>query len=379
MKSEFKLKSGRYQLLMFSLFAMMLLFISQSCQDELGLLPSFKENITSDYLLNGDLVIFHESEQIFRHQGKPGSSIILIGTDNLSDYEDCFALYIKSGANSVGTVSSAKIELDGQVLLNTSDFSNLTKLYTFEICNLSSQSTLSVAILGTPGSYLDIWIEGKKRSNIIFNPNLTYGSVKDIDGNTYKTILIGTQTWMAENLKTTRYNDGTTIPCVTDQELWNSQTTPAYCWYENDETNNKSTYGALYNWLVVDVNRNGGKNVCPTDWHVPSDSEWSTLTTYLGGELVAGTKLKEIGTIHWLSPNDDATNESGFTALPAGGRATDFYNIKIWSYFWSATFDPLGGNNNEAWYRKMLNNWTCCERGSYWIQTGFSIRCIKDN
>ena len=136
----------------------------------------------------------------------------------------------------------------------------------------------------------------------------TRTSLTDIDGNDYKTVTIGTQVWMVENLKTTKYNDGTAIPNITDNTSWAALTTGAYC--DNINTPSISTtYGRLYNWYAVDNNAgtkvasNGGKNVCPTGWHVPSDAEWTTLTTYLGGESVAGGKLKETGTTHWQSPN----------------------------------------------------------------------------
>jgi uncharacterized protein (TIGR02145 family) len=145
------------------------------------------------------------------------------------------------------------------------------------------------------------------------NPNLTYGKVSDIDGNDYKTIQIGIQEWMAENLKTTKYNDGNSIPNVTDFIEWSDLITGVYCWYKNDASAYKATYGALYNWFTVSTGK-----LCPAGWHVPSDAEWTTLYGYLGGAGVAGGKLKETGTTHWISPNTGATNSSGFTALPGG-------------------------------------------------------------
>ncbi|MCB9001260.1 MAG: fibrobacter succinogenes major paralogous domain-containing protein [Bacteroidales bacterium] len=161
----------------------------------------------------------------------------------------------------------------------------------------------------------------------------TNGTVTDIDGNTYITVTIGNQVWMAENLKTTHYNDGTAIPNVTDGNEWAALTTGAYCWYSN-ATAYKDTYGALYNWYAV----NTGK-LAPTGWHVATDAEWTTLTTYLGGESVAGGKLKETDTTHWASPNTGATNETGFTALPGGyrGRGGAFGGIGGYGYWWSAT------------------------------------------
>ncbi|MBI5010148.1 MAG: fibrobacter succinogenes major paralogous domain-containing protein, partial [Bacteroidia bacterium] len=137
--------------------------------------------------------------------------------------------------------------------------------------------------------------------------------VSDIDGNVYQTVTIGTQVWMKENLKTTKLNDGIALPNVIDNAAWAALTTTGYCWYNNDATTYKSTYGALYNWYAV----NTGK-LCPIGWHVPSDDEWTLLTTFRGGYSVAGGKLKETGTLHWTSPNTGATNETGFTALPGG-------------------------------------------------------------
>ena len=140
------------------------------------------------------------------------------------------------------------------------------------------------------------------------DPNI----VKDIDGNIYHTVTIGNQVWMVENLKTTRYNDGTAIPNVTDSSVWSKLSTPAYCWYNNDASSYKATYGALYNWYAVNVQK-----LCPKGWHVASNAEFYALNSFLDGEC---GKLKEAGTIHWYSPNKGATNETGFTALPGGGH-----------------------------------------------------------
>lgn len=139
------------------------------------------------------------------------------------------------------------------------------------------------------------------------------GTVTDVDGNVYQTIGIGSQFWIAENLKTTKYNDGTSIPLVTDNRDWSLLFTPAYCWYNNDEINNKITYGALYNWYTL----NTGK-LCPSGWHVPNNTEWAVLASYLGGPEVAGGKMKVPGTDYWNSPNTGATNSSGFSAFPGG-------------------------------------------------------------
>ena len=202
------------------------------------------------------------------------------------------------------------------------------------------------------------------------------GTVTDIDLNVYNTVTIGTQVWMAENLKTTKYNDGTAITSVTSDAEWGALIIGAYSDYGNNPANSNA-YGRLYNWYAVDNNAstevasNGGKNVCPTNWHVPTDAEWTTLTTYLGGDSVAGGKLKENGTIHWLNPNTGATNESGFTAVPGGVRNHDgsYYEVGLSGYWWSS----------EVTSRILYYDYTYVSRGSGGKGNGFSVRCIKDN
>ncbi|NOU17000.1 MAG: T9SS type A sorting domain-containing protein [Bacteroidales bacterium] len=202
-------------------------------------------------------------------------------------------------------------------------------------------------------------------------------TVTDIDGNIYQTVTIGTQTWMKENLKTTKYNDGSDIPLVTDNAAW-TIAGAAYCWYNNDAATYKATYGALYNWFSVDVASNGNKNVCPSGWHVPTDDEWAILTTYLGGESVAGGKMKEIGTTHWTTPNTGATNESGFTALPSGYRNYTnglFFELGGDSYYWSSTQkDASIACNRHLFYGFA----SCTSSGNYNKQDGFAVRCIKN-
>ena len=201
--------------------------------------------------------------------------------------------------------------------------------------------------------------------------SLTQGdnTVTDIDGNVYHTVSIGSQVWMVENLKTTKLNDGTVIPNVTNNTAWAGQTTPDYCWYDNNAAS-KSTYGNLYSWYTV----NAGK-LCPSGWHVPSDEEWTTLATFLGGESIAGGKLKDIETGLWLTPNTGATNSSGFTALPGGNRGYDgtFSSVGTYGGWWS-TADP--GQLGIVW--GVLNNLNTINRVNNSKQNGFSVRCIRN-
>jgi uncharacterized protein (TIGR02145 family) len=197
----------------------------------------------------------------------------------------------------------------------------------------------------------------------------TEATVNDIDGNTYHIIAIGKQVWMVENLKTTKYNDGSDVPLVKDSATWANLTTPGYCWYQNDPTYINTT-GALYNWYAV----NSGK-LCPTGWHVPSDSEFIALANNLGGGSVAGGKLKEIGTTNWRSPNMGADNFSGFTALPGGYRNNHgFYGIDVNGSWWTTT--PVGASN--AMYLYLDYESVVAQRLNYIKFHGFSVRCIKD-
>ena len=201
--------------------------------------------------------------------------------------------------------------------------------------------------------------------------------ITDKDGNSYKTVYIGTQQWMAENLKTSKYNDGTSIPFITDNMQWESNTTGAWAYYNNDAANN-AKYGKLYNWYAVSKTTNGNKNICLTGWHVPTDAEWTVLTDYLGGASVAGGKLKEVGTTNWNSPNTEATNVSLFTGRPGGYRNGSGYYSSIGSYgnWWSSTEYGSDG----AWFRSLSNGdgGVASYYDGFNLRLGFSVRCLRD-
>jgi len=215
-------------------------------------------------------------------------------------------------------------------------------------------------------------------------------SIKDIDGNVYKTVKIGNQVWMAENLKVTHYRNGNAIPNVTDNLQWTNLTTGAYSSYNNDPVNT-DTYGLLYNWYAV----NDSRNIAPVGWHVPTGGEWRQLESYLGMSqdemnksglrgTDQGGKMKAKGTLEggdglWHNPNSGATNESGFLALPGGYRAVgngSFYSIGYNGYWWSATEYDLKG----AWNREL--NYDNSRVGCYSYfdskPEGYSVRCIRD-
>src|ERR1035437_5003503 len=197
-------------------------------------------------------------------------------------------------------------------------------------------------------------------------------TVCDIDGNVYHTVKIGTQIWMVENLKTTIYNDGSPISLITDYSQWTNSLIGGYTWYNNDISNYKTPYGALYNWYAV----NTGK-LAPIGWHIPSQADINTLTVYLGGYSVAGSKLKESGNTHWYSANTDATNISGFTALPGGYRSCEsgaFHNSGYWGVYWSSTEALANGGRFMMEDTSKVFDYNSDRKGC-----GFSVRCIKDS
>jgi uncharacterized protein (TIGR02145 family) len=199
-------------------------------------------------------------------------------------------------------------------------------------------------------------------------------TVTDIDGNVYHTVAIGTQIWMAENLRVTHYRNGQPIPNVTDGARWDSLITGAYCNYNNTPFNDEK-YGKLYNWFVI-ADTNG---IAPAGWHVPSAEEWQILIDYLGGNSIAGGKLKERGTHHWNAPNVGASNKSGFSAVPNGYRHSqgDYWHQGYYGFYWTATWwvDP----GPYAYFIQLTNDipevfTTVFNEKKF----GHSIRCIKD-
>lgn len=223
-----------------------------------------------------------------------------------------------------------------------------------------------------------------------YSPVTLHDTITDIDGNTYRTVKIGNQWWMAENLKVTHYRNSDAIHNVANDSVWANLTTGAYCKFNNNERN-ATTYGRLYNWYAV----NDSRNIAPSGWHVPSEAEWRELEMYLGmsqseADTVGwrgtdeGGKLKETGTTYWHNPNTGATNESGFSALPGGKRSYNghYYVNNIGSYsnigscavFWSST-----ENNSYARgrYLDIVHSKIYRSNGTY-KNHGYSVRCVKN-
>jgi len=213
------------------------------------------------------------------------------------------------------------------------------------------------------------------RTSAIFNPNLTYGTMTDQDGNEYKTIHVNGQTWMAENLRTTKYRNGDNIPKIVNNSDWASLTTGAYCNYNNtDNIDTIATYGRLYNWYTTSNSR----NLAPEGWHVATNTDWELLALLLGGEDVAAFKFKENGESHWYGFGEYATNESGMTILPSGLRGPsdgNFCCMGARGSYWSST----QGDDGYAWNIPFVNSPSGdCVRVLNHMKYGYAIRCVKD-
>lgn len=219
------------------------------------------------------------------------------------------------------------------------------------------------------GLVLMLFNSCKKTDEVLIQKSVT--AVTDNDGYVYNTVTIGTQVWMVENLKTTKYNNGD--PIETTSLDVSGETAPKYQWSYGDSSGNAGIYGRLYTWYAVTDSR----KICPEGWHIPSDSEWETLKSYLGGENIAGGKLKEANLTHWESPNVAMTNETGFTALPGGYRDYEgnFVSLYKSSYHWSSTPNAAP---HLGWGQHMSYSDGVILRGGYNKSAGVSVRCLQD-
>lgn len=201
------------------------------------------------------------------------------------------------------------------------------------------------------------------------NPNK--GLPVDGDGNIYDTVVIGTQVWLKENLKTGKFQNGVPLKLVTDPNEWSKVSVPAYCYYGNTE-GLKNPYGAIYNWTAARL-----ATLCPVGWRTPTIEEWEIMINYLGGESIAGGKLKEEGLVHWYSPNTGATNESGFSALPGGDRnrygSFDFMGQTGSWWTSSPSYD------NSSWMVSINKNYASIKKVNFPVVAGYSVRCLKNN
>jgi uncharacterized protein (TIGR02145 family) len=371
-----------------------------------------KQDITSQYLIdgiaNGNLDVYLQDTQVFRYKGKPGTVTIPIGTQDLSKYESCFILHVATGTTQATIVSSAIIKIDGQEVLNTSDFSKNGGQFNLEVCDLIPTSVISVEVRGEPGSYIDIWIEGKLSNR---------GTFTDIrDGHVYKWTKIGNQTWMAENLA---YLPDNVYP-PSDYSFTDNR----YYVYEYYGTNaneaklsdNYKKWGVLYNAPAAlqenfanNSNPSAIQGVCPDGWHLPSYEEWIQLGQFITQDLGTNTYSwaenetsgfwTGIGShlrskSDWLvwSEFDEygfstlGVDTYGFTASPAGrmhwvtdqNPPTGFDLEFMMAFYWSSTSTDWEGDKYFHSWALPFNSLLQLYKTQY-SANGFSIRCMKDN
>jgi len=373
--------------LLVAVFSLIVISCEKTEPDELFIEGSLKSALVSEEIMDDAITVF--GPEIFnRSKGKPQTIIREIQIEEFEKYKDTFIIVVENGDdNGDSRVSSAVIKVNNEVIFDPSHFSNKVSSLA-QVLTLGQNVKIEIEIRGAPNSYFQVTILGWHENEV----------VTDIDGNVYQTVKIGNQVWMAENLKVTHYADGTPIPFVSEAVEWYdaSSNGKAYCWYGYIE-DISNPYGALYNWEAAmngagssDYVPSGVQGVCPSGWHLPSDEEWKIMEMYLGmsredadiADTDRGTdeagKLKEAGTVHWLDPNVGATNETGFTALPASQVHPDgrHYTDNRVAFFWTATKPyPQDVVAFDRWFHNYDQQ---ISRDGDDMTFGFSVRCVKD-
>ena len=244
---------------------------------------------------------------------------------------------------------------------------------------IGKAATIGVAtfpvVIGGQSGVLKINVSDGSTPTSGYGPNFI-----DVEGTVYKSVYIGNQLWQAENLRTTKFTDGTPVLMVENQTNWfknfSSNTSQPMVSIYNNDLSLKQHQGVLYNWYVIDSLSNGNKKICPQGWHVPTDNDWKILEEYLGGSERAGGKMKEVGSLNWVNPNTSATNESLFSALPSGYRLYNgnYSYMGNYGFYWSSTEN----GTSHAYFRYLYNESARIIKNSIYKSSGFSIRCIKD-
>lgn len=355
--------------------------------DTVGSMPNDLYGIDNNRFTYSAVILYGDPALKFKILAPPPSKPILLTPINNATnivINPTLTWNSSSGATSY----RLQVSLNSEFLTTVIDQSNISETLHFISTDLSNNASYYWRVNATNTSGTSDWSDQWKFTTttpnippIVFNPNLTYGTVSDIDGNTYKTIQIGNQIWMAENLRTKKYSDGTPlIDGIGLGDISSDYITKYYFSY-NDDPNYAYTFGYLYTWAAVmngeassNTNPSGVRGVCPTGWHVPSIAEWNELESYLDYND-AGGKLKEVGTDHWLSPNTGATNETGFTALPGGYKAYNgvFFGLYERTFLWMSCCEGAFATDLIRYDVSGLSS-----TGDSRV-FGHSVRCVQDN
>lgn len=338
---------------------------------------------------------------VLRFTGISGTGSVTIDYTPTGDTTIVFTFIAVTGISldksSVILAINEEYTLTATVIPN--DATDKTVTWTSSDENIATVTDGKVTAVGTG----NVTITAKAGNMTTVCRIIIMSTVTDIEGTTYKTVTIGMQTWMAENLAVTKYNDGTAIPNITDANEWAALTTPAFCWYNNDESTYKEEYGALYNWYAVDTASNGGKNVCPTGWHVPTDAEWTQLERYLAengyaydGTTYDGTETDDVArakiaksladatgwgastTTGAVGNNQSTNNSTGFSALPGGIRSSDNAGTYDSMGYFGGWLSSTQSISNIAFYCSLSWDYANVSRSISFMSFGLSVRCVRD-
>lgn len=349
----------------------LLLVALPSCQkdeSDLLLMNEEKTDFTPVITLSSSAVMYYGPETFNAIIKETITETRNLINSNFKYFDNDFLLKVQAGNKK--KIKDLEIRIDGVLVITSADL-NKKGIVSKELNSLTPSSILEVKLEGNKGSSVILLIEGTIKETV----------VTDIDGNYYNSVSIGEQVWMAENLKTTRFRNGDLIPTTdpANLDMQNPIQFPGnyhqpYQWIYDGDENNLDDYGRLYfHYCLTD-----SRGVCPSGWHAPSIEEWTTLVEHLGGWEVAGGKLKETGTQHWISPNTGATNETGFTARPGGLRYHFgvFYGIGDGGNWWSSSY--FLGPGAHGRYIEMSSGSTGIGESMIYNYVGMSIRCVKD-
>lgn len=334
-----------------------------------------------------------------KYENSSWQNLSTYSIDSASPSIFTYSNFLNNGSvNAQLTIFNPRYEISPMYLESLKAYFELPNKLNLELKASAPNYSLKYKLDAAGGIKQTFWLGGLgsfQLSSSIFEKTILEGNwieneetVTDIDGNIYSFISIGTQKWTQKNLNVDHYSDGTLIPQVTDQIQWRNLTTGAWCYYNNDASS-EAVYGKLYNWYAVKGIHDTAslndfslrKKLSPSGWHVPSDTEWTTLTNFLGSYVVAGGKMKSI--TGWNTPNTGATNSSRFTGLPGGYRedgedgsstVLPFGSIGENGFWWSSS----ESSTTDAWYQVMFYDQSFIARSSIAKGLGCSVRCIKD-